>query len=550
MSPAEIEVIKQDVAGYLNGLRAAHIGWVVITSVLVWDIVRTMDKEIHYVWKSRWSYAKVIFLANRYLAPTTFLFEAIMLFRTPTSWDINQCIVPGWFWIILCTLTVTTVSFVLGSRVWAIYERDRRVLAGLLVGFMACFVPSWTLTFLAGVRGSLDADQLRVWGNVWLYMGGILMQDGLDGLDWRLRKCYRFPFPRATNSIVIGSLIYESGICAAMVWKMYQDKKKTRIIEAFYRDGLVYYFVMFFTYASALGLGYAFNDPIAQGFLTCGYYTAVKSMVCSHIILRLRSYFSDGDPIIDGFDRTDPFEEQLGGKVAGYETSSSFVSTIIHFAHVLSRSGGDVAFELRSKSVANGAEAAPPPPPADEARTEARSGATDFHVRSSVVLSSPTSRLRQELDWTDTQDPHTRRSILGEPSGSNQVVHTPGSPPEQLVLLRRLKLFRKRPHSTGREASASGSPGGPTTELFAVRSLRDPTAAVEMGDLTAVTRSGTIRRAISDTNLLTGDDRTLGSTPRSAQPPPWDPQSTIQTMGADHERSNTSPPNSGRADRK
>lgn len=137
-------------------------------------------------------------------------FETGLADCIPSSLPSQRCIVPGWFWIILCTLTVTTVSFVLGSRVWAIYERDRRVLAGLLVGFMACFVPSWTLTFLAGVRGSLDADQLRVWGNVWLYMGGILMQDGLDGLDWRLRKCYRFPFPRATNSIVIGSLIYES----------------------------------------------------------------------------------------------------------------------------------------------------------------------------------------------------------------------------------------------------------------------------------------------------------------------------------------------------
>lgn len=270
-------------------------------------------------------------------------------------------------------------------------------------------------------------------------------------------------------------------------------------------------------------------------------------MICSHIILRLRSYFSDGDPIIDGFDRTDPFEAQLGGKVAGYDTSSSLVSTIIHFAHILSRSGGDIAIELRSKSVANGAEAAAP---ADEARTEARGGATDFHVRSSAVLSSPTSRLRQELEWTDTQDPHTRRSILGEPSGSNQVVRTPGSPPEQqLVRPRRLKLFRKRHHSTGREASASGPSGGPTTERFAVRSLRDPTAAVEMGDLTAVTRSETIRRTISDTNLLVGDDRTLGSTAGSAQPPPWDPQSIIQTTDADHERNNAPPPDSSRADR-
>ncbi|KAG8926576.1 hypothetical protein FRC00_002776 [Tulasnella sp. 408] len=522
MSPAELEVIKQDVAGYLNGLRAAHLGW-------VWDILRTMDKEIHYVWKSRWSYAKVIFLANRYLAPLTFL-----------------CIVTNWFWIILCTLTVTTVSFVLGSRVWAIYERDRRVLVALIAGFLACFVPAWTLTFLAGIRGSLDEDEIRVFGNVWYYIGGILMQDGLDGLDWRLRKCYRFHFPKVNNSIIIGSWLYESGICAAMLWKMYQDKKKTRIIEAFYRDGVVYYLVMFCTYAVALGVGFAFDDPIAQGFLTCGFYTAIKSMVCSHIILRLRSYFSDGDPVIDGHDPVDPFEEQLGGKAGKNSNSSSFVSTIIHFAHGISRSGGDLAYELRSKPVANGPE--PASRQVDEAGAGAENGATNFHVVSSTILSSPNSRLRQELDWTDTRDPHTRRSILGEPSGSHQVESS--SSPAQQVLPRRPKVFRKPPRSGGDEQKgkheASALSEGPT-QLHTARSSQDPTTMLEMGDLAAVSKRTTT--TISDTDLPAKDDPTPQSTVRSGQPPPCDPQSA-ELPDATHERSNTPPPNSGRTDRR
>ncbi|KAG8894805.1 hypothetical protein FRC01_012733, partial [Tulasnella sp. 417] len=399
---------------------------------------------------------------------------------------------------------------------WAIYERDRKVLIALIAGFLACFVPSWTLTFIAGTSGGLDEQEIRVFGNVWLYIGGILMQDGLDGLDWRLRKCYRFHFPKVNNSILLGSLLYESGICAAMVWKMYQDKKKTRIIEAFYRE--------------------------------CGFYTAIKSMVCSHIILRLRSYFSDGDPVIDGYDPADPFEEQLGGKVAANSTSSSVISTIIHFAHVLSRPGGDAAFELRSKPVANAPE--PAPEQVDEADLRGGGGATNFHVVSSAILSSPNSRLRQELDWTDSPDPHTRRSILGEPSGSHRVESS--SPPEQQVPPRRPKAFRKRPSSAGDNQKGTSGPSclsQGSTQALEARSLQGSTTTLKTGDLTPMSRHGTPRRTISDTDLLTRGDPTPQSTAQLGQPLPRNPQSTAQP-DATHERSNSPPPSTDRADRR
>lgn len=225
--------------------------------------------------------------------------------------------------------------------------------------------------------------------------------------------------------------------------------------------------------------------------LRCGFYTAIKSMVCSHIILRLRSYFSDGDPVIDGQDPVDPFEEQLGGKAGKNSNSSSFVSTIIHFAHGLSRSGGgDAPYELRSKPVANGPE--PAPRQVDEAGLGAENGATDFHVISSTILSSPNSRLRQELDWTETRDPHIRRSILGEPSGSHQVESS--SSPAQQVPPRRPKVFRKHPRSGGDDPKGRHEPSGlpeGSTQLLAARSLQDPTTMLEMGDLTAVSKRTT-----------------------------------------------------------
>lgn len=183
--------------------------------------------------------------------------------RSLTGTTIHRCIAIGWTWIGLSALTGTIVSSVLATRVWALYERDRRVLAALIIGYFACFGPGWALAFLYGAR-YVDPGQLRILGNVFTYIGGVTVQNGYDALDWRLKRCYKFPFPKISYSILVGALLYESkfcetleiflggdssppliftlslcflgGIFTALIWKMYRDQKLTRIIEAFYRE--------------------------------------------------------------------------------------------------------------------------------------------------------------------------------------------------------------------------------------------------------------------------------------------------------------------------
>lgn len=120
-----------------------------------------------------------------------------------------SCIKLVWVWMILCTLAATNASLVLGLRLWALYERDRRVLAALIIGFLCCFSPAWTLTFRAG-SGPIDPLEQRMIHNVYAYVGGIAMRDGMGAVNWPLRKCYHFPFPRVATSIVIAAFLYES----------------------------------------------------------------------------------------------------------------------------------------------------------------------------------------------------------------------------------------------------------------------------------------------------------------------------------------------------
>lgn len=117
-----------------------------------------------------------------------------------------------WVWIILCTLAGTVGSCILAARLWALYEQDRRVLAALIIGFLGCFVPGWTLNFSAG-SSSIDPIQLRIVGNVFTYSSGVAVQEGYDAVNWRLKKCHHFPFSKISISILIGSLLYESRFC-------------------------------------------------------------------------------------------------------------------------------------------------------------------------------------------------------------------------------------------------------------------------------------------------------------------------------------------------
>ncbi|KIO17517.1 hypothetical protein M407DRAFT_17993 [Tulasnella calospora MUT 4182] len=389
----------------------------------------------------------------------------------------------AWIWVILCMLSATVASSVLAARLWALYERDRRVLAALIIGFLACLVPGWTLTFRGG-SNSIDPNEFRVIGNVFTYIGGVTVQEGVDALDWRFKKCYHLSLSKISISILIGSLLYESGIFAALLWKMCRDQKRTRIMEAFYRDGVIYYVVIFANYAVAIGNGFAWNDPLAQAFLTSAFYVGVKSMACAHIILRLRSYFSFGDAVVDGRVETNLFDE--GGKVGEHSLSSSLVSTIIHFAHMISGNGG-TTFEIRSDHLVRGEERRT----ADlESVVEAADGRG--RTPNAPGLPPPTP-LRQSLDWMRTAGLGIRRPAFGDATSESDSIVSPsanGSSPHRPT--RRPKWFgkgrRTSAHAQSQVEENSGF-GERLWGLAAVGSRDEPLTTVEMDNLSREPRN-------------------------------------------------------------
>ncbi|KAG9045383.1 hypothetical protein FS837_006420 [Tulasnella sp. UAMH 9824] len=142
-------------------------------------------------------------------------------------------------------------------------------------------------------------------------------------VPWQLERCFVRSLPLKYVSVIIGTLVYESSILTAMIYRMVRDKTKSRLTEAFYREyvvlgspivrkvidptlllsGVVYYVFMLCALLSSAIAGFDYTSPVSQAYVGSMYFVGIKATLCSHIILRLRSYFSE-DSIVYSSERT------------------------------------------------------------------------------------------------------------------------------------------------------------------------------------------------------------------------------------------------------
>lgn len=166
--------------------------------------------------------------------------------------------------------------------------------------------------------------------------------------------------------------------------------------------------------------------------ISSAYFIGIKSMMCSHIILRLRSYFSHGDPVIDGREE-DPFAPEGAAKLGNTDSSEGVVSTIINFARLeaMGGPGGDEPenfshVDRRRHRRTRDQEAAIPLDTVetlDHSRAgvklqkwgtgeEEKYGPSTSGVPSFVVSSASVPDSEPSVDWTDLPAPRPRRSGL------------------------------------------------------------------------------------------------------------------------------------------
>ncbi|KAF8203349.1 hypothetical protein BJ912DRAFT_352814 [Pholiota molesta] len=94
-------------------------------TVLVWEILTTLDDEVNYIWKQPWTLGTFLFWANRYLP----FFDTIIAMRMQFSRDMSPAACRthylGMTWVMITGLILA--EFIIILRTWAIWKHKRSV---------------------------------------------------------------------------------------------------------------------------------------------------------------------------------------------------------------------------------------------------------------------------------------------------------------------------------------------------------------------------------------------------------------------------------------
>ncbi|KAG8863452.1 hypothetical protein FRB96_008192 [Tulasnella sp. 330] len=304
-------VAIQDIAVYIQGRQITTMISVATVFVILYDIIATLDREVYYVWNTRFCPANVIFLFNRYVPLFYLIFNLYASFVenackldlfvfSPPDLELrlhNSCLYSVLVPCFLNLFIVNAMTSVIAVRTWIIFERSRLALSIIIIGSIAIYLPAYVLFFL---NFGLTAYDISIQQAITQVKGAstTTIPDSYRGNMWVLDQCYVPLTPSFFGLVLSAALIFESFLFSAMVWTFFKREPRSRIADAFYRDGMFYYLCMFVALLSAAIA--CFQGPLVRAIVPSYYYVGVKSIVTSHIAIRLRSYFSEGDAVVDG----------------------------------------------------------------------------------------------------------------------------------------------------------------------------------------------------------------------------------------------------------
>ncbi|CAL1694773.1 unnamed protein product [Somion occarium] len=260
--------------------RAAAIG------LLFYDHLVTLDLEVNLIWTQAKNWpAFLLFVFNRFFALTYLVFDSIPL--TPSgvvssrmyrnnlyNWELAERLICRCVIYLMCDdivtlLTTLTVQAVLQLRVYALYERSRKILILLLT---LCAMEVATMAVLVAITISRLSHLPVVSTPTGCYYSGVL---SFSALFW------------------IPGLIYEPILFALVAYKAWSFKKQgpqIPLISRIARDSLLYFVAVFAELLIGTVIWARYPTYIN---VIMPWSAALPSILCSRLLLNMREMVYD-----------------------------------------------------------------------------------------------------------------------------------------------------------------------------------------------------------------------------------------------------------------
>ncbi|KDR75682.1 hypothetical protein GALMADRAFT_248296 [Galerina marginata CBS 339.88] len=238
---------------------------VAASTVFAYDWLITLSMEIELIWRSRWNFIKILFLLQRYLPflDTCFL----ELYRQLAFLTVKQCQrVPFYYGFLYITGFVLSEAL-LGIRVWALWNREKRLSILLPIVFVAIWVPIYYAMYKY-------VDSLKYAQEPFSGFRGCFIIEAKEYLIWAWVGLLLWNFVTLSLTLIHGIRSYRSGITS-------------RLASVIYRDGAYYYLYLFIF--SILNIFFTATLQPAKRVVLLSLERCLHSVFASRVLLHMRA---------------------------------------------------------------------------------------------------------------------------------------------------------------------------------------------------------------------------------------------------------------------
>lgn len=254
----------------LSARRALIIGKQSRTAalgLLIYEHIITIEDEIDLIWLKRKSWVTYLYHFNRWLPVLWLTFDLIR--QTPYQVVSSKtCVTYMLCNNIIALLTTISIQTILQLRVWAIYDRSRRILSWMII---LSTIEVAAMALLIG----LTIVRVEKFPVVSTPVGCLF--EGLAPLS----AIFWTP-----------ALILEPIICILVLKKVFLDRqRRTELATFLARDSLLYFLVIFMQLIASTIVWARFPSYID---LFMPWSVALPSLLCNRLLLNMRGRFARG----------------------------------------------------------------------------------------------------------------------------------------------------------------------------------------------------------------------------------------------------------------
>lgn len=240
--------------------------------IVVFDHLITLDSEVDLIWRSSWSFGKLLFIINRYYTLACVIFNNYVLFSS--SLTDHFCLDffrwQGWTGLIACMIA----EIILQMRLYALYSLNSKILALMIISFTAASTVSA------------------------LIMGKVLKS--IAALAKPVQYLENFVFCSPTNvstkfyTFWIPILLNECLLCILVLIRGFQTFRSgetifqtgRHLVSILIRDSVFYFIIITSTYLTCLLVWLNARTTLLE--VPIGFSVAMSCVLTNRIILNVR----------------------------------------------------------------------------------------------------------------------------------------------------------------------------------------------------------------------------------------------------------------------